>query len=162
MDKKIVRGKKQMDFNMRAILRETLRRLDLDAGMKGYAVWRIWDQVVGKTIAQQAQPAFFHRGILFVKCSSSAWIQQLQFMKGMILEGLNKRLGKKVVKEIRLQIGVVPSPSKEAEPLKGKEVTLNEGEKRRVEEALHPLKDPEVREIVRRIMVKGVCSRKKL
>ncbi|MBW2039180.1 MAG: DUF721 domain-containing protein [Deltaproteobacteria bacterium] len=151
-----------IDFNLKAVLGEALRRLNLDARMRGYAVWGIWDQVVGERVAQQAQPAFVRRGILFVKCSSPAWMQQLQFMKGMILEGLNSRLGREVIKEIRFQIGLVSRPSVEGQSVRDQGVVLDEEERERMEEVLRPLQDPEVREVVRRIMVKGASAKKTL
>ena len=152
--------KRGIDFNLRPVLKEALRRLNLDAGMKGYAVWGVWDKIVGETVAEQAQPAFVRRGILFVKCSSPAWMQELQFMKEMILEGLNRQLGRGVIKEIRFQIGVVSRPLKGGEAADDREVVLDEGQRQRMEEALRPLQDPEVREIARRILTKGASLKK--
>ena len=152
--------KRGIDFNLRPVLTEALRRLNLDAGMKGYAVWGVWDKIVGETVAEQAQPAFVRRGILFVKCSSPAWMQELQFMKEMILEGLNRQLGRGVIKEIRFQIGVVSRPLKGGEAADDQEVLLDEGQRQRMEEALRPLQDPEVREIARRILTKGASLKK--
>jgi predicted nucleic acid-binding Zn ribbon protein len=139
---------------MNLALTEALRRLNLEARMRGYAVWGIWDDVVGNTVAQQAQPCFLRRGILFVKCSSPAWIQQLQFMKMMILKGLNQRLGREVIKEIRFQIGEVPRPSKDDQSDKEQKVFLDERTREQVEVALGPLKDTETKEIVRRILIR--------
>jgi len=139
---------------MHVALTEALRRLNLEARMRGYAVWGIWDDVVGDMVAKQAQPSFLRRGVLFVKCSSPAWIQQLQFMKMMILKGLNHRLGREVIKEIRFQIGEVSRPSKDDQSENGQKVFLDERTKEQMEEVLRPLKDPEMREIVRRVLIR--------
>jgi predicted nucleic acid-binding Zn ribbon protein len=150
-----------MDFNVSAAVKGALRRLNLDARMRGYAVWGVWDQAAGETVAQQAQPAFVRGGVLFVKCSSSAWMQQLQFMKVTIREELNRLLGKEVIKDIRFQMGVISRPIQEKSSVKDQEVVLDDAERERIDEALRPLQDAEMRAIVRRIMIKGASANKK-
>lgn len=156
-----MRTKRTMHFNVRGVVKGTLHRLNLDTRMREYAVWGVWDKAVGDAIAHQAQPAFVRGGILFVKCSSSAWMQQLHFMKGKIRDELNRLLGQEVVKEIRFQIGPVSrSPAGES-VVDQQEVVLDDAEQVRIDEALRPLEDPEIREIARRIMIKGVSVHRK-
>jgi hypothetical protein len=156
------RSKRAMDFNVHAAVKGALHKLNLDAKMKGYAAWMVWDKAVGDTIAQQAQPAFMRGGVLFVKCSSSAWMQQLQFMKGKICEQLNQQLGKEVIKDIRFQMGVIDHPSRSNASSTEKKVVLDATEQARIDEALRPLADPEIREIARRIMTKEASAKKTL
>jgi hypothetical protein len=151
-----------MDFNVKAVVKGALRRLDLDAKMKGYAAWGVWEKAVGDTIAQQAQPAFMRGGVLFVKCASSAWMQQLQFMKGQICEQINQLLGKGVIKDIRFQMGMIDHPPRGDASAKDQEVALDDAEQARIDEALRPLADPEMREIARRIMIKEASAKKTL
>ena len=156
-----MRTKRAMNFNVKAAVKGALHRLNLDAKMRGYAVWGVWDQAVGETVAQQVQPAFVRGGVLFVKCSSSAWMQQLQFMKGTICKELNRLLGTEVVKDIRFQIGMIDRPGHGESSAADQEIVLDDSERERIDEALRPLPDPEMREIVRRIMVKGASINKK-
>ena len=156
------RSKRSIDFNVQTAVRGALQRLNLDAKMKGYAAWGVWEKAVGDTIAQQAQPAFMRGGILFVKCSSSAWMQQLQFMKGQICEQLNRLLGKGVIKDIRFQMGMIDHPARIDASAKDQEVVLDEAEQARIDEALRPLADPEIKEIARRIMIKEAAAKKTL
>jgi hypothetical protein len=154
-------SRRTIHFNVSVAVKGALRTLNLDTKMRGYAVWGVWDQAVGETVAQQAQPTFVRGGILFVKCSSSAWMQQLHFMKGTIREELNRLLGKEMIKDIRFQMGTV-SRSGHGEPsVNDQQVMLDDAEWERIDEALRPLQDPEVKEIVRRIMIKGVSVNKK-
>jgi predicted nucleic acid-binding Zn ribbon protein len=149
-----------MNFNVSTAVKGALRRLNLDARMRGYAVWGVWDQAVGETVAQQAQPAFVRGGVLFVKCSSSAWMQQLQFMKGNICKELNRLLRKEVIKDIRFQMGMIDRPTQGKSSVKDQEVVLDDAEQARIDDALRPLQDAETREIVRRIMIKGASLKK--
>jgi predicted nucleic acid-binding Zn ribbon protein len=156
------RSKRTLDFNVHTAVKGALHRLNLDARMKGYAAWMVWDKAVGDTIAQQAQPAFMRGGVLFVKCSSSAWMQQLQFMKGQICAQLNQLLGKEVIKDIRFQMGMIDHPSRSDASVKDQEVMLDDAEQARIDEALRPLQDPDIREIARRIMIKEASAKKTL
>jgi predicted nucleic acid-binding Zn ribbon protein len=68
-------------------------------------VWHIWDEVVGGTIAANAQPVAFKGDLLLVHVTSSAWIHELQFLKADIVSRLNAALGKPMVSEIKFKIG---------------------------------------------------------
>jgi predicted nucleic acid-binding Zn ribbon protein len=155
-----VRTKRAMNFNVNTAVKGALRSLNLDAKMRGYAVWGVWDQAVGETVAQQAQPTLVRGGTLFVKCSSSAWMQELQFMKGTICKELNRLVGREAVKDIKFQMGTIARPTQETSSINDQEVSLDDDERARIDEALRPLQDAETREIVRRLMVKGASLKK--
>jgi len=89
------------------ILEKSLKRLDLAGRLTEHGVWPIWNETVGATIARNAQPEKIRNGTLFVKVSGSTWMQQLQYMKEMISEKLNQRMGKEVVKNIFFVVGKV-------------------------------------------------------
>lgn len=152
--------RRTIEYNIGGAVKEALRRLNLDTRMRGYAVWGVWDKAVGDTVAQQAQPAFVRGGILCVRCSSSAWMQQLHFMKGTIREELNRLLGREVIKDIRFQMGTISRPSPDA-AMQDREVVLDDAERERIDETLRPLRDPEMREIARRIMIKGASLKRR-
>jgi len=60
-----------------------------------------WDQAVGKEISQHTEPYKIAQGILFVKVTDPVWRNELQFFKNEIIEKLNQKIGKKIVKEIK-------------------------------------------------------------
>jgi predicted nucleic acid-binding Zn ribbon protein len=70
-------------------------------------VWRLWDEAVGETIAQNARPAAFKGKLLIVHVNSSAWLHQLQFLKKDLIFKLNSALGKPLVEEIKFKIGML-------------------------------------------------------
>src|SRR5918995_5587667 len=92
------------------VLDKSLKRLELSSQLDQYGIWPIWNDVVGKPIAANAQPEKIRNGILFVKVTSSVWMQQLQFMKEMIAEKLNHRIDREVVKNIFFVVGRIDSP----------------------------------------------------
>lgn len=97
-----------------SVLEQSLKRLDLVARLDEYAVWPIWNEVVGPVIARNAQPEKIRNGTLFVKVSSPVWMQQLQFMKDMIAGKLNHRLKGEIVKNIFFMVGHIDAQEQAA------------------------------------------------
>lgn len=94
-----------------SVLEQSLKRMDLVARLSEYAVWPVWNEVVGTVIARNAQPEKIRNGTLFIKVSSPVWMQQLQFMKEMITDKLNQRLRGEIVKNIFFIVGRIDAPA---------------------------------------------------
>jgi hypothetical protein len=97
---------KKSDFvHIRSILDDVLKPYQSNPDFELKEVWRLWDEAVGKTIAQNARPAAFKGKLLILHVSSSIWIHQLQFLKKDMITKLNAALGKPLIAEIKLKIG---------------------------------------------------------
>ena len=68
-------------------------------------IWKVWDEVVGDTIANHARPSWIKDGRLRLKVSDPIWLQELEFVEETIREKLNAQLGRKAVKKIEFRIG---------------------------------------------------------
>src|SRR5262245_30140794 len=141
------------------VLDKSLKRLDLSPRIDEYGVWPIWNETVGQTIARNAQPEKIRNGTLFVKVSSPVWMQQLQFMKEMIADKLNQRLGRDVVTSIFFMVGSIDAP---AEISQQPTVTnsMDDGLKQATrEDFLTSIDDPEIRDAFRKLL-KSFARRK--
>jgi predicted nucleic acid-binding Zn ribbon protein len=97
---------KKSDFvHIRSILDDVLKPYQSNPDFELKEVWRLWDEAVGKTIAQNARPAAFKGKLLILHVSSSIWIHQLQFLKKDMITKLNAALGKPLIAEIKFKIG---------------------------------------------------------
>ncbi|MBI4490977.1 MAG: DUF721 domain-containing protein [Deltaproteobacteria bacterium] len=141
------------------ILEKSLKRLDLSGRLVEYGVWPIWNDTVGPTIARNAQPEKIRYGTLFVKVTSPTWMQQLQYMKEMITEKLNQRLGREVVKNIFFVVGRVEGELLRPKAKESSSGSLSSTESIIDEETLHSIKDPEIRRALKRLVI--AHSRKK-
>ena len=130
-----------------SVLEHSLKRLDLAARLDDYAIWPIWNDVVGKAIARNAQPEKIRNGTLFVKVSSPVWMQQLQFMKDMIAGKLNQRLNADRVKSIFFMVGRVETPDER--PIEPSEAASQTPPN---EDFLASVADPELRNVFRRLL----------
>jgi len=141
------------------ILEKSLKRLDLSAKMAEYGVWPIWNDIVGPTIARNAQPEKIRHGTLFVKVASPMWMQQLQYTKEMMTEKLNQTLGRGVVKNIFFFVGKLDTEAHRSEAKGASAPSPSMPESKLDEAHLGSVKDPEIRRALQRLY--RVHSRKK-
>jgi hypothetical protein len=141
------------------VLDESLKRLDLAPQLEAYGIWPVWNDVVGKPVARNAQPEKFRNGTLFVKVSSPVWMQQLQFMKELLAEKLNERLRAKVVKNLFFIVGNVAVADGESEDESGRARAAN-SEVKFSEPFLEQIKDPDVR-LAFKALLRGYARRGK-
>jgi hypothetical protein len=139
-----------------SLLEWVCKELDLQAGLKAYKVFEVWDEVVGETIAKKARPETIRNRVLVVKVSNSPWIQELQFMKEQIKEKLNESIGEKLIDDLFFQLGKVQVDKEEPTIPSSKEwleVSLPKKELSEVENSLKGLKDPDLQSILKRILI---------
>lgn len=134
------------------VLHDELKGLGLAERLREADIWRLWPAVVGQVIASRAQPLRIINGTLTVAVSSGPWMQELSFLKGMIREKLNDRLGGEVVRELVLKSGRVenatPSPADET-PRKRR---LTARQLAMIAEQSNAISDPETREAFAALM----------
>ena len=143
-------------------MEKTLKNMSLEGKLKEHEVLNVWNRVVGEYVSRHAQPDFVRNRILFVKVSSSPWMQQLSYMGKGIVEALNKRLGSHVIEEIRFKLGDIdlqweptPPPSQSSNPIS----SPGKGISKEIQKNLSPIKDMEVREILGRVILKALGRR---
>jgi len=132
------------------------KEFNLDAGVKSQKVFEVWDEVVGETIARKARPETIRNRVLVVKVSSSPWIQELQFMKQMIRDKLNERIGETLIDDLFFQMGTFRFEGKEPEassPGEWRETKLPRKEMNEVEKTLKVVEDDDLKSILKRILI---------
>jgi predicted nucleic acid-binding Zn ribbon protein len=88
-------------------MRRLLRRIDPQGRLEVYRVWTFWAEEVGEAIATRAEPAAYRAGVLTIRVSSAAWMQELQFLKESLRSKLNARLGAEQIQDIAFVSGAV-------------------------------------------------------
>ena len=128
-------------------------------------IWKLWDGVVGKKIAEHAIPSFHVRGkkarpswikkgVLMVKVTDNVWLQELEFKAETIKERLNSKLQREAIKKIRFRVGT-PQDRKQINKKRSKQEDdqgLTPEKQREMDEILARIKDKEIRESLRQIM----------
>jgi len=68
----------------------------------------LWPRIVGKTMAQHSQPAFFASGVLTLSTDSATWSTQLKHLTEEIRAEINGFLGQPIVKKLRIKTVTQP------------------------------------------------------
>uniref|UniRef100_A0A831XFZ2 DUF721 domain-containing protein n=1 Tax=Geobacter metallireducens TaxID=28232 RepID=A0A831XFZ2_GEOME len=140
------------------LLTEALRGKPAERRLKEGRIWILWDEAVGERIASRARPVAFRDGTLTVAVANAPWMQQLNFLKGGIVEKLNVLLGGPIVRDIYLKAGTVEAPV-EAPPEPPRPVRqLTRAEQEFVATETKSIEDPELRDIISRLMAKHLAA----
>ncbi|MGV8059746.1 MAG: DciA family protein [Smithellaceae bacterium] len=147
------------------ILYAALKRRGMAAKLEENAVLKFWPKAVGKQIAIQTQPDSLRNGTLFVKTTSSVWVQQLHFMKQDIREKMNELAGKEAIKDIRFAVGheiTKAKPTIEEEIATAKKSFLKDRDKKMIAECTASLADRELATIFKRVMQIEISRRRRM
>jgi hypothetical protein len=71
---------------------------------QAFTITRNWPEIVGKDIAGHTEPACIQKNILWVQVQDSVWMQQLQAMKPLILERLQRSFPEAEIRDIRWRL----------------------------------------------------------
>jgi hypothetical protein len=158
---------------LRSILGDSVKQAGGARRAEEQACLELWPVVVGEGIAEATRAERFRDGILFVITRSSVWTQELTFFKEEAVRALNERLGRPLVRDIRFKVGPLTSqrldseleerPSEES-PAAGlpsimPETMLTERSRAQVERALEAIKNEQLRERTRQVLVREAHRR---
>jgi hypothetical protein len=123
----------------------------------------VWQKAVGPQISVQTRPDRLKRNTLFVKVSSSVWMHQLHILKQDIIEKINELLGKELIKDVHFSIGEIPSTmptNSYSSSFSTDSYPLRDKDKKLIEKSISSVEDPELKEILRRVMTKNIIRRR--
>ena len=87
-------------------LKKVLKKTIENSGFKNAILQEnavsIWPNVVGENISKVSKATSVDKGVLFIKVESATWKQELYMQKNEIINKINKKIGSKAIKEIRL------------------------------------------------------------
>lgn len=99
-----MRGQSRLD-SFGAILAVLAPRLGLESKLFEARLRRQWPDIVGEPIATHTRPDQIRFKKLTIFVHNSVWLQQLTFLKPVLLQKVNTMAGESLVTEIVLRIG---------------------------------------------------------
>jgi predicted nucleic acid-binding Zn ribbon protein len=97
-------------------LNQALERLHLEPLLREGRALAVWADVVGPQVAEATRAEDVRDGVLSVAVRSSTWAFELTFHKEKILRGLNTRLGRGTLRDIRFHVGSLTTAGEEDLP----------------------------------------------
>ncbi|MGB4549480.1 MAG: DUF721 domain-containing protein [Syntrophales bacterium] len=154
------RRRRQKDLlKLGDVLNKALKRREVFVPFEDHKLLEIWRKSVGPQIATRTHPENIRRGTLFVRVSTSVWMQELQFMKKEIIAGINRFYGRETVQNIRFVIGEIPTwpeaVKASEKPAPALDATgLTDDDREEISSTLESVGDEELRDILKRVMTK--------
>jgi len=160
----MARRRKKSDLDhIGDVLQKTLKKRKLRVSVKDQHISEAWQKAVGPIIAAQTMAQNVRGDTLFVKVSTSTWMQQLQFMKQEILNKVNAVFTDKTISNIYFSIGQIPVPPQQGQPEALPDLTqypLRTRDLKIIEESTKSISDEELRDILKRVMTKEIINRR--
>lgn len=94
------------------ILDPALARIGTSDQARAYGAWA---RAAGDTVAANARPRSFARGVLTVECASSIWAQELTYLGGQVLARMNELDPAHPVRRFRFVTRRSPAPPPETD-----------------------------------------------
>lgn len=90
--------------SIQALLGGLLKNRHLLSSMRRVMVMSLWEQVVGKIVAQKSWPEKVADGVLIVGVTSHPWASELQLLKPQILSRYRQLLGRSALKDLEFHV----------------------------------------------------------
>ncbi|MCE5264976.1 MAG: DUF721 domain-containing protein [Deltaproteobacteria bacterium] len=144
------------------ILRKVLKKRNIPHDSTDRRLIDLWARAVGPQIAARTRPEAVKRGTLHVRVSSPVWMHQLQFLKEEICGKINELSGNVEIQGLYLSIGEIPSahPALDRTTAASPPAPLRKRDREMMRESLATIADPELREILGRVMSKEISRRR--
>ena len=156
------RGRKEPS-TVGEILGHYLDQSGLRPRIREQKILDVWNQLVGKAIAEVSQPVRVRNRSLQVKVTHPVWMQQLQFHKKLIIQKVNDFLGGAFLQELRFVLGErdeVESPQIDRGG-RNPQRELRKEEQERIAQEVSGIRDGEIREALFHLFAKGLTTKRK-
>lgn len=88
---------------LKQLVDKMLRSYGLSDKLDEMSLVKSWEELVGKMIANHTKEIYLNKGTLYVKLDSSTLRQELSYVKSDLVQRLNAKAGKIMVKDIYLK-----------------------------------------------------------
>ena len=116
---------------IKKVIQVIIDKISHKDGYKRAWLAKHWGELVGQEAGRHSRPYKIERDILFVSVDSSVWNQELFMKKTILISTINKTFEKKIVQEVKCQIGYFPKIVERVEPSEN-EIWLPSYEKRKI------------------------------
>lgn len=80
-----------------------IKEMKLDKGLSEIALINSWEEVAGRAIASRTSRIYIKDGILYIHLKSSVVRNELLMLRQELMEKLNQKAGRDIIKEIILR-----------------------------------------------------------
>lgn len=86
------------------VLKKFIASNSIGESIKQLELLAQWEDILSPVLSKHAKPIGIKGNELIVEVSSSAWLNELSFLKDELKNRLNKEVGRELIKEIRFYL----------------------------------------------------------
>ncbi len=149
--------------SLRAILRSAAAAWGVERAAHEAMIVEMWADVAGAEPAAHSKPAGLRGTTLLVNTDPGLWVQELSARRGRFADEINRRLGARVVTDIRIRPQpnpISPPPAVAGGTLRS-EAELSTDEQDAITRTVAEIADPALRETARKVMADQMRWRKR-
>ncbi len=92
--------RKQNAQSVGEIISQVLKEQNLDLKLDETRLIKAWDSLLGEHVAAYTSKLYIQRGVLYVHLSSSVLRNELSMCRNMLIDRLNKHIGRQIITDI--------------------------------------------------------------
>lgn len=149
--------------SLRAILRSAAAAWGVERAAHEAMIVEMWADVAGAEPAAHSKPVALRGTTLLVNTDPGLWVQELSARRGRFADEINRRLGARVVTDIRIrpQPNPISPPPAVSESALRIEAELSPDEQDAITRTVAEIADPALRETARKVMADQMRWRKR-
>lgn len=149
--------------SLRTLLRGVAKSLGVERAADAALIEEMWPEIVGADAAEHSHPAGLRGGVLVVEAVGGMWAQDLSAQRARFAAEINRRLGARAVREIRVRqvVSVAARPAALPDGPAGPPPDPSPEEVAAVEQGVAEVADPALREAARRAWLRQLMWRKR-
>ena len=151
---------------------EELKRLDqvvedviqvygYDSKISEARVFLVWEDIVGQFIAENTQPSSLVEGKFRIWVKNSVLLSELHLLSRNLIDKINSKIGKSVVRELRFQLKLFSCSRQENQPQKVAKtncqvgaIGLDQEISQKINSVIQDVEDAELKRVLRRVFEK--------
>lgn len=149
--------------SLRTILRAAAAAWGVERAAHEAMIVEMWADVAGADAAAHSRPAGLRGTTLLVNTDAGLWVQELSARRGRFADEINRRLGARVVTDIRIRpqaVAVSPPTAVPGDTVRI-EAALSAEEREAIDRTVAEIDDPALRETARKVMADQMRWRKR-
>ena len=87
------------------VIRKLKQKYQVNKKKEEFEILRDWENIAGKGISENTCPLYIVKGRLYIAATGSSWCQEVSFLKSNILQRINEKIGREIVKDIICKVG---------------------------------------------------------
>jgi hypothetical protein len=129
----------------------------------GAELAKVWSKVIGEPLGRFCFPVDIQGKTLTIGVTNAVWKAEIEYLRETLLANLDTHLGKKRITSIRLRMlarppatFTPPKPATPMDPVPTVPKALSPAQEEHLNRDLEQIKDPELRERMRRVLLKAL------